>query len=579
MLVNAGGHGFYRVRYAPELLGRLLRSLDRLEAIERFNLVNDAWAAVLAGLMPLTEYLDLTVHFQGERDRNVWSVIVGSFQTLNRIVEEGDRPKLAALVRDRLAQAASDLDWSPRPGESELTGQLRGDLIRALGTVGDDAGVQARAAERFAGHPVDANVFAAIVPVLAHVGDAARYEDFARRFRTARTPQEEQRYLLALAGFRPPELVELTLAKTLNGDVRTQDVMYVLNALLLSVHGRERAWAFLQDNWERLNSVLPPNGMRRVCEAVVGLATAGLGTAGARVLRGQEGQPRRQETGAIPGAAADRRPAARSARRRRCGAPDRGIRPMNDNDKDLLHSWVMTTWSGVFNGRGEGDAAKQARHSLLIRYHEAVYHYFLAQNPRPTRRPRAVQQLRREAHRIGSAAETRRPGPRPLPQLPQDRPASHGHRLLPRRKADGERSARSSCDPAEHDVRGRRGGRSAILGDLAAGAAQPGLEGTADRGETDRPAALHRPALPVGQPRPQGAAAGRTPVGALLGKPYTPESIRQALHRAREKFAGLLLEEVERTLDAPTPDELEAELIALKLLSYCQKALDKRRKT
>ena len=119
---------------------------------------------------------------------------------------------------------------------------------------------------------MDANVFAAIVPVLAHVGDAARYEDFGQRFRTARTPQEEQRYLLALAGFRPPELVEKTLAKTLNGDVRTQDAMYVLNALLMSVHGRERAWAFLQENWERLNSTLPPNGIRRVCEAVVGLA-------------------------------------------------------------------------------------------------------------------------------------------------------------------------------------------------------------------------------------------------------------------------------------------------------------------
>ena len=30
---------------------------------------------------------------------------------------------------------------------------------------------------------------------------------------------------------------------------------------------------FLQDNWERLNALLPPNGIRRVCEAVVGLAT------------------------------------------------------------------------------------------------------------------------------------------------------------------------------------------------------------------------------------------------------------------------------------------------------------------
>ena len=272
VLVNAGGHGFYRVRYAPELLAALVRAPDRLEAVERFNLVNDAWAAVLAGLTPLTEYLDLTKHFQGERDRNVWSVIVGSFTTLNRIVVDADRPRLAALVRDRLGPAATELGWEPRAGEPGLTAQLRGDLIRALGALGDDATVQARAAETFAAPTADANVLAAAVSVLAHVGGEERYEEFGRRFRSAPTPQEEQRYLLALAAFRPPELVEKTLARTLDGDVRTQDAMFVLNALLLSVHGRERAWAYIQENWERLNGVLPPNGVRRVCEAVVGLA-------------------------------------------------------------------------------------------------------------------------------------------------------------------------------------------------------------------------------------------------------------------------------------------------------------------
>jgi puromycin-sensitive aminopeptidase len=184
-----------------------------------------------------------------------------------------DRPQLAPLVLDRLGPAVAEIGWSPGAGESELTGQLRGDLLRALGTVGDDANVQARAAELFANSSLDANVFAAVVAILAHIGDATRYEEFADRFRKARTPQEEQRYMLALAGFRQAELVEKTLARTLNGDVRTQDVPFVLRALLMSVDGRGRAWTFLQDNWERLNAVLPPNGIRRVCEAVVGLAT------------------------------------------------------------------------------------------------------------------------------------------------------------------------------------------------------------------------------------------------------------------------------------------------------------------
>src|SRR6266446_6353190 len=41
VVVNEGGHSFYRVRYAPEVLERLVRRLaDDLAPIERFNLVN-----------------------------------------------------------------------------------------------------------------------------------------------------------------------------------------------------------------------------------------------------------------------------------------------------------------------------------------------------------------------------------------------------------------------------------------------------------------------------------------------------------------------------------------------------------
>jgi puromycin-sensitive aminopeptidase len=279
VLVNEGGHGFYRVRYAPELLDRLLRRLPGgLAAIERFNLVNDCWAAALAGLMPVADYLDLTAHFRAERDKNVWAVLTGSLHALNRVVAAEDRPGLAGLVRDRAGPAAAELGWAPRPGEGELARQLRGDLLRALGTLGEDRAVQAEAAavySRYLGDPasVDANVLAAVLPVLAHAGGRARYDEFLDRFRSARTPQEEQRYLYALAGFREPDLVGQTLARTLNGEVRTQDAPYVLRALLMSIHGRRPAWAFVKENWERMNREFPPTGVRRMCEGVIGLAT------------------------------------------------------------------------------------------------------------------------------------------------------------------------------------------------------------------------------------------------------------------------------------------------------------------
>ena len=58
VLINVEGHGFYRVHYAPDLLDRILNTgSDRLAVTERFNLINDAWATTVAGLMPLTDDL------------------------------------------------------------------------------------------------------------------------------------------------------------------------------------------------------------------------------------------------------------------------------------------------------------------------------------------------------------------------------------------------------------------------------------------------------------------------------------------------------------------------------------------
>jgi puromycin-sensitive aminopeptidase len=274
VLVNADGHGFYRVHYADELREGVLGSLRILTPIERFNLVNDCWAETLAGLMPVTGYLDATAHFRGERDKNVWSALLVSFHAIHRILDAADRPAFEALVRDRAGPALSDLGWTPRPGEDVLTGQLRGDLIRTLGIWGNDAGVQQRAAEVYAqAETVDANVLAAVIPVLAFTGENQRYEEFTGRFRAAQTPQEENRYLHALPVFRPLPLVEQTLTRTLNGEIRTQDAPFILRSLLMSVHGRELAWSFLKTNWEVINRHFPPVGVRRMMEGIVGLAT------------------------------------------------------------------------------------------------------------------------------------------------------------------------------------------------------------------------------------------------------------------------------------------------------------------
>ena len=279
VLANEDGHGFYRVRYSPDLLTRLQRAgLHALAPVERFNLLNDTWAATIAGMVSPADYADLTEHFRNEKDAHVWAVMLGSFSTLNRMLTEEDRSLLAAFVRDRVSPAFREVGWSPRPGEGELVKELRGELIRALGTLGRDPNIQSQAIEVYQAvqhqtGDIDPNVIPAVISILAFTGDHSRYEEFVNRFRKATTPQEERRYLFSLAAFRVPELLERTLAKTLTDEIRTQDAPFLVSALLQNVYIREKAWEFVKTNWDHMDRLFPKSGLRRMCGGIVGLST------------------------------------------------------------------------------------------------------------------------------------------------------------------------------------------------------------------------------------------------------------------------------------------------------------------
>jgi puromycin-sensitive aminopeptidase len=274
--LNEGGHGFYRVHYTPELLAGLTQHLDELQAIERFGLVSDTWAATVAGLGPLSEFLKMARLFTGETDINVWRAIIGAFNYLDMIVSDSDRPALAAAVRAIAGPPVSRLGWDAKSGESELTRQLRGVLIAALGTIGDDKEVQNRAAElyaRFENNPekADRDVGPALVSILAHCGDTRRYDQFKEKFQKGRTPQEEQRYMYSLAGFRDHLLLRATMEMTLDGQVRTQNAPYLMHSLLLNTAIRYEAWDFIRKNWDEMCRKYPDNALPRMCEAVVAL--------------------------------------------------------------------------------------------------------------------------------------------------------------------------------------------------------------------------------------------------------------------------------------------------------------------
>jgi puromycin-sensitive aminopeptidase len=279
VVANAGGHGFYRVRYSPELMTAVQRELSaNLLAVERFNLINDSWATTQAGLTPLTDYLDLIRLVRDETDLNVWTAVIISGHHLHRILDEAQDRLLQERIRAVFNPALQRLSWSPKEGETELERQLRGELINALGTVGDDHACQERVRWLYSQYEkdptsVERNLVPALVSIVAHTGSGADYEKFYSRFKNAQTPQEETRYLFALGAFQRPDLIDRTLQMTLNGEVRTQNAPYLLRGVLLNKGAREKAWSFMKEHWDEMLAKYPDNSIPRMCEGIIGLVT------------------------------------------------------------------------------------------------------------------------------------------------------------------------------------------------------------------------------------------------------------------------------------------------------------------
>jgi len=280
-VVNEDGWGFYRVRYEAGLREQLTADLDRLSALERFGLVSDTWAAVLAGRSPLKDYLGLARLFGGEDDPDVRRAVLGPLGLLNRCVSDDDRPRLAAFVRELIGPAFARLGWTPQPGEDERTGTGRADLLSVLGTLGNDHAVQRQAADYHRAYLADrtsvaADLVDAIVAVVAYAGGEEEFDAFLERFEHPSTPQEEVRYLFGLARFQDPDLLLRALELCLSGRVRTQNAPYVIEAILAHRKAGPLAWAFVEDRWDEINERFPDNSIPRMLEGLAAQADADL---------------------------------------------------------------------------------------------------------------------------------------------------------------------------------------------------------------------------------------------------------------------------------------------------------------
>ena len=276
IVVNAGGHGFYRVSYDDTLRARLgVEALARLSTVERYNLVDDASAAMVAGRLTATGLLELLDGFSAERELAVWQAITAALRRLSRLLDDDALAMFAPRVHALVSPALAELGWEPAEDEDDLRSKLRGLLAVTSAVLAGDVDSQQRCRGILAGDlsATDPEMVAAATTVVAATGDQLDFDRFLAAYKSAPTPQEQLRNLYALAEFDDADLVRQACELAFSDAVRTQDAPYLLQRCIGNRSHGSVAWKIVRSNWDRANATFPNPSIIRMVDPVKTLNT------------------------------------------------------------------------------------------------------------------------------------------------------------------------------------------------------------------------------------------------------------------------------------------------------------------
>lgn len=276
---NGGAAGFYRYTMDDAAFAALLVAVpEALAAHERLNLVDNQWALLRAGKVSIDQFAGLLDTYRTETDRAVFAALADHLSWLSlHVVEDEARPAFEGFVDAYYQAAFSVLGWDPGTDESADDRMKRATVLGALGLVARAPGIRAEARQRLERYfddrtSLDPNLASVVAGIAARDGDTELYERYLERKRAASAdPEEEQRFLLALAAFEPPALIERTLALALTNEVRAQDRPFLLAGLLGRRASRPQAWAFVRDRWSELVALMDPMLVQNLIRALAQL--------------------------------------------------------------------------------------------------------------------------------------------------------------------------------------------------------------------------------------------------------------------------------------------------------------------
>ncbi|MHB2035521.1 MAG: M1 family metallopeptidase [Nitrososphaerales archaeon] len=243
---NLGQTGFYRVLYDQRLYSVIEKEFDDLRPFDRWGIVADLFAFLLAGKVTTKQYVTLVKRCVHDTDYLVADAVTTQLQFLRFISPEN--PLIGEVYLNHHESQLKRLGLDSKNGEKDTDKLLRGRLATGLALTSKTFAVEL--SKRFTEYErVDPNLRVAVAVSFAQTTGRTGFDQLVDTMKKMGSEADVVKIYFGLTSFRDPKLIEKTLDLCISGEISRADSLYALIDATQNPYVREATWNWVKNNF------------------------------------------------------------------------------------------------------------------------------------------------------------------------------------------------------------------------------------------------------------------------------------------------------------------------------------------
>ncbi|HVV88226.1 MAG TPA: M1 family metallopeptidase, partial [Kofleriaceae bacterium] len=258
---NAGGRGYYRVRYTPAL-GAALLATPAIDSVSRAAALYNLRAMVDAGHAPMSELLAVIPAVAADKAPELTDVALDLALGIDPFVADDQRAAYVRFLGKAFAGPARAAGWTPHADEAAIVATMRPKLLATTAVLAQDPKLLAQAKKLAAAYlrkptTMDPGLAAVALAAATHAGDDA----LARKLEAAFAKTEDHNLRGALLGgmvlAHDPAVRAAAIAHLGAGDLTLEELITLIFSAAGDPTSRGEVYAFVSHHLDQVLDAMP----------------------------------------------------------------------------------------------------------------------------------------------------------------------------------------------------------------------------------------------------------------------------------------------------------------------------------